>query len=155
MSRCFPHSVSHCCPERLTPCPHVMRAVAYGVWRLVGEKSSVKSPRHNCQPMDPLITLDSTRESGFHSAEVRDTSGSVPVLCAGIGIRKCFMSQTRLTGARCRRWMSPVFKVWWKWKFDRRDGKPFYVSGRKCICWADSGREGCWATMCKEGDTEK
>lgn len=38
---------------------------------------------------------------------------------------KCFMSETRLTEAHRRRLMSPVFNVWRKWNFDRRDEKPF------------------------------
>lgn len=43
----------------------------------------------------------------------------------GHRIRKCLMSETRLMGAHCGRLMSPVFKVWRKWNFDRRDGKLF------------------------------
>lgn len=126
MSLCFLHSVSRCCPEQLTPCPLVMRPVAYGVWRLVWEKSSVKSSRHNCQPMDSLIMLDFTREeeqlpSSQGARHLWKRASSL----RGDRIRKCFMSETRLTGAHCRRLMSPAFKVWRKWNFDRMDGKPF------------------------------
>lgn len=155
---CFPPaSVSHRRPQQLTRCPLAMRAVAYWVWCIVGEKSAVKPSRHKCQPMDSLIMLDSTWESSLHWAESEAPVAARRLAALGRDrIWKCFMSERGLTGAHGGRLMSPVFRVWHeKWNFDRRDEKPFTCRGESAFAGLTAAGEGCRVTTCEEGDTEK
>lgn len=108
MSLFFLHSVLHCCPEQLTPCPLVMCAVAYGVWCLVWEKSAVFPSQLSANGFINHAWLNTGQQLPF-SWGLRHLWQRASSLLWD-RIRKCFMSETRLTGAHCGRLMSLSLK---------------------------------------------